>query len=59
MSLSSGGLAREYGFTDLDGSVPDCWRYVADSAGRRQAGRCHGVSLNPVFVWAVWPVMYG
>jgi hypothetical protein len=30
MSLSSGGLAREYGFTDLDGSVPDCWRYVAE-----------------------------
>jgi NAD(P)-dependent dehydrogenase (short-subunit alcohol dehydrogenase family) len=26
-SLSSGGLAQEYGFTDLDGSRPDCWRY--------------------------------
>jgi NAD(P)-dependent dehydrogenase (short-subunit alcohol dehydrogenase family) len=26
-SLSSGGLAQEYGFTDMDGSRPDCWRY--------------------------------
>ncbi|WP_037676580.1 SDR family oxidoreductase [Streptomyces griseus] len=30
-SLSSGGLAREYGFTDLDGSRPDAWRYLADA----------------------------
>jgi NAD(P)-dependent dehydrogenase (short-subunit alcohol dehydrogenase family) len=29
-SLSSGGLAREYGFTDLDGSRPDCWRYLVE-----------------------------
>jgi NAD(P)-dependent dehydrogenase (short-subunit alcohol dehydrogenase family) len=29
-SLSSGGLAREYGFTDLDGSRPDCWRYMVE-----------------------------
>ena len=29
-SLSSGGLAREYGFTDLDGSRPDCWRYLTE-----------------------------
>ena len=29
-SLSSGGLAREYGFTDLDGSAPDAWRYVVE-----------------------------
>lgn len=43
-SLSSGGLAREYGFTDLDGSRPDAWRYIvevedagkpADTAGYR------------------------
>jgi NAD(P)-dependent dehydrogenase (short-subunit alcohol dehydrogenase family) len=26
-SVSSGQLAREYGFTDLDGSQPDIWRY--------------------------------
>ncbi|MEU5320903.1 SDR family oxidoreductase [Streptomyces sp. NPDC021056] len=29
-SLSSGGLARTYGFTDLDGSRPDAWRYVVE-----------------------------
>jgi NAD(P)-dependent dehydrogenase (short-subunit alcohol dehydrogenase family) len=29
-SLSSGGLAKVYGFTDLDGSQPDCWRYLTE-----------------------------
>ncbi|MEU9733094.1 SDR family oxidoreductase [Streptomyces sp. NPDC048002] len=29
-SLSSGGLAGEYGFTDLDGSRPDAWRYLVE-----------------------------
>jgi NAD(P)-dependent dehydrogenase (short-subunit alcohol dehydrogenase family) len=29
-SLSSGGLAQVYGFTDLDGSRPACWRYMKD-----------------------------
>ena len=29
-SLSSGGLAAVYGFTDTDGSQPDCWRYLLD-----------------------------
>ena len=29
-SLSSGGLAKVYGFTDLDGSQPDCWRYIVE-----------------------------
>ena len=29
-SLSSGGLAKEYGFADLDGSRPDAWRYIAE-----------------------------
>ena len=35
-SLSSGGLAKEYSFTDLDGSQPDAWRYVVEvqDAGR-------------------------
>lgn len=35
-SLSSGQLAQEYGFTDLDGSRPDCWRYLTEvvDAGR-------------------------
>lgn len=29
-SLSSGQLAKIYGFTDLDGSRPDPWRYVTE-----------------------------
>jgi NAD(P)-dependent dehydrogenase (short-subunit alcohol dehydrogenase family) len=29
-SLSSGQLAQAYGFTDLDGSRPDAWRYLAE-----------------------------
>jgi NAD(P)-dependent dehydrogenase (short-subunit alcohol dehydrogenase family) len=29
-SFSSGGLAREYGFTDVDGSQPDCWPYLVE-----------------------------
>ena len=29
-SLSSGQLAQEYGFTDTDGSRPDCWRYMTE-----------------------------
>jgi NAD(P)-dependent dehydrogenase (short-subunit alcohol dehydrogenase family) len=29
-SLSSGQLAQVYGFTDLDGTRPDCWRYMTE-----------------------------
>jgi NAD(P)-dependent dehydrogenase (short-subunit alcohol dehydrogenase family) len=29
-SFSSGELAQEYGFTDVDGSQPDCWRYLVE-----------------------------
>ena len=29
-SFSSGGIAREYGFTDIDGSQPDAWRYMVE-----------------------------
>jgi NAD(P)-dependent dehydrogenase (short-subunit alcohol dehydrogenase family) len=29
-SLSSGQLARVYGFTDTDGSRPDAWRYMVE-----------------------------
>ncbi|MFJ1563646.1 SDR family oxidoreductase [Streptomyces erythrochromogenes] len=29
-SLSSGRLAQVYGFTDLDGSRPDAWRYLIE-----------------------------
>lgn len=43
-SLSSSQLAKVYGFTDTDGSQPDCWRYMneivetgkpADASGYR------------------------
>jgi NAD(P)-dependent dehydrogenase (short-subunit alcohol dehydrogenase family) len=33
-SLSCGGLAQEYGFTDLDGTRPDCWRYMVEVVER-------------------------
>ncbi|TAZ77619.1 SDR family oxidoreductase [Rhizobium ruizarguesonis] len=29
-SLSSGGVAKTYGFDDIDGSRPDCWRYMVE-----------------------------
>jgi NAD(P)-dependent dehydrogenase (short-subunit alcohol dehydrogenase family) len=29
-SLSSGQLAKVYGFTDIDGSRPDAWRYLVE-----------------------------
>jgi NAD(P)-dependent dehydrogenase (short-subunit alcohol dehydrogenase family) len=29
-SVSSGQMAQIYGFTDLDGSQPDCWRYMRE-----------------------------
>jgi NAD(P)-dependent dehydrogenase (short-subunit alcohol dehydrogenase family) len=29
-SFSSGQLAQNYGFTDVDGSRPDCWRYMVE-----------------------------
>ena len=34
-SLSSGQLAQVYGFTDLDGTQPDAWRYIME---HRDAG---------------------
>jgi NAD(P)-dependent dehydrogenase (short-subunit alcohol dehydrogenase family) len=33
-SLSSGQLAHVYGFTDLDGTRPDCWRYMVEVVER-------------------------
>jgi NAD(P)-dependent dehydrogenase (short-subunit alcohol dehydrogenase family) len=33
-SVSSGQLARVYSFTDLDGTRPDCWRYMAEVVER-------------------------
>ena len=29
-SLNSGDLAKIYGFTDVDGSRPDAWRYLRE-----------------------------
>jgi NAD(P)-dependent dehydrogenase (short-subunit alcohol dehydrogenase family) len=29
-SVSSGQMAQEYGFTDLDGTQPDAWRYMVE-----------------------------
>ena len=36
-SLSSGGLARVYGFPDVDGTRPDCWRYLEEVVDRGRA----------------------
>jgi NAD(P)-dependent dehydrogenase (short-subunit alcohol dehydrogenase family) len=33
-SVTSGELAEAYGFTDVDGSQPQVWRYIADSRDR-------------------------
>jgi hypothetical protein len=60
-SLSSGGLAKEYGFTDLNGSRPDAWRYIteveragkpADATGYRRSrrGRHHLIAAIATFV---------
>src|SRR5262245_36681901 len=35
-ATQSGGLAQIYGFTDLDGSQPDCWRFIQEV---REAGK--------------------
>jgi NAD(P)-dependent dehydrogenase (short-subunit alcohol dehydrogenase family) len=40
-SLSSGGLAQVYGFTDVDGTRPDAWRYIVEV---REAGKPAGDS---------------
>jgi hypothetical protein len=39
-SVSSGQLAREYGFIDIDGSRPDIWRYLEEVRDR-------GLEANP------------
>jgi NAD(P)-dependent dehydrogenase (short-subunit alcohol dehydrogenase family) len=41
-SLSSGGLARVYGFTDVDGSRPDCWRYLVEVQETGAPADCTG-----------------
>jgi NAD(P)-dependent dehydrogenase (short-subunit alcohol dehydrogenase family) len=37
-SLSSGQLAKVYGFTDLDGSQPDSWAFITEVREGGQAG---------------------
>ena len=34
-SVSSGELARVYGFTDVDGTSPDIWKHMEESENRR------------------------
>jgi NAD(P)-dependent dehydrogenase (short-subunit alcohol dehydrogenase family) len=40
-SLTSGELARVYGFTDTDGTRPDVWRYMSDEAADRPVDLAH------------------
>jgi NAD(P)-dependent dehydrogenase (short-subunit alcohol dehydrogenase family) len=37
-SVDSGALAHEYGFTDVDGSQPDVWRYMEEVTEAGGAG---------------------
>jgi NAD(P)-dependent dehydrogenase (short-subunit alcohol dehydrogenase family) len=41
-SVSSGQLALEYGFTDLDGSQPDGWRYMVEVEDQGKPADCTG-----------------
>jgi NAD(P)-dependent dehydrogenase (short-subunit alcohol dehydrogenase family) len=41
-SLSSGQLAQVYGFTDTDGTRPDCWRYMVEVVERDGAAGDEG-----------------
>jgi len=41
-SPSSGGLAQVYGFTDLDGSRPDAWRYIVEVEETGKPADAHG-----------------
>jgi hypothetical protein len=36
--ITTGGLAAEYGFTDLDGSQADAWRYLVEAETHNSAG---------------------
>jgi NAD(P)-dependent dehydrogenase (short-subunit alcohol dehydrogenase family) len=38
-SLTSYDLAKEYGVTDTDGSMPDCWGYIDAHGIEEQSGR--------------------
>jgi hypothetical protein len=39
-SVDSGQLASEYGFTDLDGSRPDVWRFIEEVGERGLEASC-------------------
>lgn len=41
-SLSSGQLAKVYGFTDLDGSQPDAWHYICEVEAVRKPADATG-----------------
>ncbi|MER5469854.1 SDR family oxidoreductase [Streptomyces sp. NPDC002685] len=41
-SLSSGQVAQVYGFTDRDGSRPDCWRYMVEVQDKGKAADATG-----------------
>ncbi|GAA4943551.1 SDR family oxidoreductase [Streptomonospora halophila] len=41
-TVSSGGMARVYGFTDTDGSRPDAWRYLAEVQWAGRPADCTG-----------------
>jgi hypothetical protein len=40
--LSTGQLAPIYGFTDTDGTQPDCWRYVVEVQDKDLPADDHG-----------------
>ncbi|SDT26776.1 NAD(P)-dependent dehydrogenase, short-chain alcohol dehydrogenase family [Paenibacillaceae bacterium GAS479] len=39
-SVSSGELAKDYSFYDLDGSQPDCWRYLVEVMDAGKPASC-------------------
>ena len=47
-SVSSGRLATEYGFTDLDGSRPDIWRYIEEIRDDGGSGGPRGTTRGGV-----------
>jgi NAD(P)-dependent dehydrogenase (short-subunit alcohol dehydrogenase family) len=40
-SITVGELAAHYGFTDIDGTQPDAWRYITDSATQPDVDASH------------------
>lgn len=46
-SVTSGELAEAYGFTDVDGSQPQVWRYIADSRAADTLDATLDTTLDP------------